>query len=98
MSYSFHPAARQELYDTQDYYSEKNYSVGKAFTDEIAWAIEQIILAPSRWRVHGSGTRRFLLSRFPYSIIYRIVGDDVQIIAIAHHRRKPGYWNPRVIS
>ena len=76
MSYSFHPAARQELYDSQDYYREKSEAVALAFSNEIVWAIEQIILAPSRWKEHDKGTRLFLLSRFPYSIIYRSVGDD----------------------
>ena len=98
MSYTFHPAASQELYDTQDYYKEKSDAVALAFSDEIVWAIEQIILAPGRWKQLDMGTRRFLLSRFPYSIIYRTIGNDVQIIAIAHHRRKPGYWNPRIVG
>lgn len=98
MNYSFHPAARGELYDAQDYYGETSDAVALAFTDEIVWAIEQIILAPSRWKQYDKGTRRFLLSRFPYSIIYRTIDDGIQIIAIAHHRRKPGYWSPRVVG
>lgn len=98
MSYSFHPAARQELYNTQDYYEEKSDAVALAFSDEIVWAIEQTIMAPGRWKQLDKETRRFLLSRFPYRVIYRTVGDDIKIIAIAHHRRKPGYWNPRVVG
>jgi hypothetical protein len=42
------------------------------------------------------GARRYILHRFPYGIIYRLLGDDVlEILAIAHHKRRPGYWGRR---
>jgi len=37
-------------------------------------------------------SRRILLSRFPFSIIYRVTGHIVEIVAVMHHRRDPGYW------
>jgi plasmid stabilization system protein ParE len=98
LNYSFHPSARQELHEAQDRYKEKSNAVALAFTDEIAWAIEQIVLSPGRWRKYDQHTRRFLLSRFPYSIIYREVDDAVQVVAVAHHRRKPSYWAPRLVE
>jgi len=42
-----------------------------------------------------AGARRALLNDFPYSVIYRIKGDVVEIVAIMHQRRKPGYWADR---
>ncbi len=39
--------------------------------------------------------RRFLLRRFPYVIIYEIVSDEIHILAVAHTKRRPGYWKNR---
>jgi hypothetical protein len=40
--------------------------------------------------------RRFLLHRFPYLLIYREREDGViQILAVAHTSRRPGYWKER---
>lgn len=36
--------------------------------------------------------RRVLVRRFPFNVIYRLRGDELQIVAFAHTRRKPGYW------
>jgi len=58
-------------------------------------AIERIADAPSRWPAFRHGTRRFLLRRFPFSVVYREAGETVQVIAVAHGRRKPGYWKGR---
>jgi hypothetical protein len=37
-------------------------------------------------------TRMLTLYDFPYSLIYRIQGDEIRVIAVAHHSRRPGYW------
>jgi toxin ParE1/3/4 len=44
---------------------------------------------------HHHGTHRFLLQRFPYEIVYKIYPDVVLIIAVAHNKRRPGYWRHR---
>ena len=51
---------------------------------------------PDTWPIYLHGTWRYLLDRFPYSVIYREKSGVIQIIAMAHHRRKPGYWSKRV--
>jgi hypothetical protein len=40
-------------------------------------------------------TRRFLFRRFPFSLIYFIQETSILVVAVAHGRRKPGYWNNR---
>ncbi|MEO8436328.1 MAG: type II toxin-antitoxin system RelE/ParE family toxin [Pyrinomonadaceae bacterium] len=54
----------------------------------------------SPWR--GRGRRRYLMKRFPYSLIYlsysliyMVSGDEIRILAVAHHNRRPGYWRGR---
>lgn len=39
--------------------------------------------------------RRMPLRRFPYSIVYLLLPEEIRVIAIAHQRRKPGYWRGR---
>ena len=42
-----------------------------------------------------SGTRRILLDRFPFTIDYRVTSNTLNIVAVAHQKRRPGYWSWR---
>ncbi|GAB1724050.1 MAG: hypothetical protein GDA65_05140 [Nitrospira sp. CR1.1] len=57
--------------------------------------IEAVSLAPERWTLFVHGTRRYLFRRFPFQLVYRVVKDSVQVVAIAHGRRRPRYWKLR---
>ena len=63
---------------------------------EISEALEAICDAPLRWPKYVHGTHRFLLRRFPFPIIYLDDPDFVNIVAVAHFKRRPGYWRQRV--
>jgi hypothetical protein len=67
----------------------------KAFLAEVDQGISQIEEGPERWPKYVRGTRRYFLHRFPYSIVYRIKNTNVQVITVAHGRRRPGYWKTR---
>ena len=53
-------------------------------------------VAPHRWPSYFHGTHRVRLTRFPYLVVYR---DDetrtLVVVAVAHEKRKPGYWRKR---
>lgn len=66
-----------------------------ALMAEIDVAIEHIAESPDLAPPYSAGTRRCLLQRFPYAIIYREVGHTVQVIAFAHGRRRPRYRKGR---
>jgi len=59
-------------------------------------AIESICDAPHRWPKYLHGTRRFVLGRFPFYIVYLDTAELVNIVAVAHSRRRPGYWRQRL--
>jgi len=40
--------------------------------------------------------RRRAVTRFPYHVVYLEAGTDIRILAVAHDRRKPGYWEGRL--
>jgi plasmid stabilization system protein ParE len=62
-------------------------------------AYDRILLrigeAPDGSAPHLDGTRRLGMMRFPYSIVYRVKTDVVEVVAVAHQRRRPGYWRER---
>ena len=90
-----HPEARAEALEAEAWYSERDPSVAAAFTAALEDAIDAIANSPLTWPSHGEGTRRRLVKRFPYAVVYRILADHVQVIAVAHQRRRPGYWRDR---
>jgi len=91
----FHPAALLEAEAARHWYNERNPAAARGFLSELAHAVAQVSEAPDQWPRFSAGTRRYVFPRFPFSLIYRIRGTALDVIAIAHHRRKPGYWQSR---
>jgi len=96
MTPSVGPDAERELTDGAVYYAReaKSADLGLAFIAEFERALELLCAYP-RLGVSWRSRRRFPLRRFPYSIIYYVTGEELRVIALAHHRRKPGYWTGR---
>jgi plasmid stabilization system protein ParE len=78
------------------WYAERSTTAAAAFADEIDTAIAEITRLPLAWPAHDHNTRRFLLRRFPYSVVYRASEGTILIVAVAHGRRRPGYWIERL--
>jgi plasmid stabilization system protein ParE len=91
----FHPAALEEAEAARDWYAERSLVASKAFISELIHAVEQLAEAPDRWPQYEAGTRRYVFPRFPFSLIYRILDRKIQIVAVAHVKRKPEYWKDR---
>ena len=75
--FGFHPAAEAELEEAAEWYEERNAGLGGDFIAAVRSRIEMILEAPGRWPMRN-GTRRVLLGRFPYAIVYREVDDEVR--------------------
>lgn len=78
------------------WYRSRSPSAGAKFMHELDRGIEAIADAPERWPAHAHGTRRYLMRRFPYSMVYTAHGEKVVVVAVAHTSRSPGYWRQRV--
>ena len=91
----FDPAAADEAAAAENWYREQSESAAAAFIAELDRAIARIGDAPERWSEHAHGTRRFVMRRFPFSVIYRVGHSTVTVFAVAHARRLPGYWEGR---
>ncbi len=91
----FHPEAIDETREGRSWYRGRNLKAERAFLTELRQAILQIRESPSTWPRFEPGARRFVLKGFPYSVVYRIQGETVQILALAHGKRRPAYWAKR---
>ena len=69
--------------------------MAEGFLAEYDRALQQVGDAPERWAPYLEGTRRLGLHRFPYSIVYRLKTDLVEVVAVAHQHRRPDYWRKR---
>jgi plasmid stabilization system protein ParE len=96
MNYAFHPLAKAELAEAADYYEECRPGLGDEFLKEIYSAIQRIILFPNAWSGLSENTRRCLVNRFPYGVIYRIVEDEILIVAVTQLNRKPRDFRTRL--
>jgi len=93
----FHQQASNEYDAAFDWYLERSPDAALRFDAEVDRALAQIIAAPKRWATSPHSTRRFLLRQFPFTLIYRErASGDIQIVAVAHTSRKPGYWKQRL--
>ncbi len=94
--YRSDPQAWQEIEAADDWYRQRSVDVSIEFILAVSDALESVSTAPRRWPPYLFGTRRFVLHRFPFSIIYLDDQDALSIVAVAHNKRKPGYWKSRV--
>jgi len=90
-----HPQADQELSEVALYYEGQAAGLGGDFLAEFDRTLRFLLQFPVAGRTLPHGSRRLSFRRFPYHVIYRIEPDRVFILAIAHHRRRPGYWRAR---
>ena len=91
-----HPRAIAEARAAADRYATvAGEATAFRFEAELERAIGLIADAPQRWPEYRRGTRRYLFRRFPFSVIYRVGSESIQVIAVAHARRRPDYWRRR---
>jgi plasmid stabilization system protein ParE len=92
----FHPAARDELLAAVDYYEAALPGLGRRFRDAVEHATAVVLAHVEAGVRRGPpDVRRLVVVGFPYDVVYRRRGDVIQVLALAHHRRRPGYWRQR---
>ena len=96
MRYEFHPEAEQEFIEAAAYYERNVTGLGERFGNEVRYAIERLLEYPDLGSPIDADLRRPLLTRFPYFLIYSFTTDLLRVVAVAHARRRPGYWRSRV--
>jgi len=95
MSFSFHPEAKTEFYESIDHYEGCEHGLGYDFSVEVYSAIQSILDYPKAWPVLEGDVRRRLINRFPYGILYSIEPNGIFILAVMNLHRDPDYWKHR---
>ncbi|QQO52764.1 MAG: type II toxin-antitoxin system RelE/ParE family toxin [Thiohalocapsa sp. PB-PSB1] len=97
MSYFFHPAAEAEYLESIAYYESKRPGLGATYLGEFERVMDAICEAPHRNPVERRpDVRRMRMKRFPFTVLYRENANTVQVLAVAHNRRRPQYWLGRL--
>lgn len=97
MSYVLHPAAEAEHLESIAFYESKRPGLGVTYIAEFERVMEIICLAPQRNPVEiGTDVRRVRMKKFPFTVLYRENEGSVQVLAVAHHRRRPQHWLGRL--
>ena len=91
-----HPEALAELKSAIGWYMKRSQPAAVRFSGAVDNALQLIREAPQQWPAGDYATRRFVLQRFPFAIIYREKSGIIQILAVAHGRRRPAYWRGRL--
>jgi hypothetical protein len=95
VNWYFHQAAREEFFEAIGWYEGRKPGLGDEFLHEVNQSIQRIRAKPESFRRLSAETRVCRTARFPYLIIYRIRAE-IEIVAVMHARRKPGYWKERL--
>ena len=86
--------ASEEIDDAIIWYYRRSVSAAENFTSELERALDAVAESPETWPVclEDPEARRYVLRRFPFSLIYFLLEEDVVVVALAHHKRDLGYW------
>ncbi len=96
IGYRFLLPAEEEMTEASVFYEAATSGLGAGFLDEVGRVINILRVHPDLGQPVGQGFRRVLLHRFPFSLVYSVEVDAILIVAVAHQRRRPGYWKDRI--
>ena|SRR4030066_1956572 len=96
MHVEFIEPASIELDDAIEYYNLQSTGLGQKFLDEVLETIELISHFPQLWSQNTENTRKAVLRKYPFNLIYSLFEDKIYIIAVAHQNREPEYWIDRI--
>ncbi|GMR23977.1 MAG: hypothetical protein BMS9Abin37_2460 [Acidobacteriota bacterium] len=93
--------ARDELNEAASWYEARSEGLGSELLDEVEEVLQRIGALPDSFPrlldvPDDLEIRRALLPRFPYALVFVSTAVDIQVIAVAHTKRRPGYWLDRI--
>ena len=91
----FHPEAEAEFQAAFAWYRARSPQAADRFEAEAERVMESVAANPGRFPVYDDDHRFATLGRFPYTLVYQVVPDGIHVVAVAHSRRNPGYWQGR---
>jgi hypothetical protein len=97
MKYRFHRVATSEHYENVNFYEDRLPGLGADYLKEFESVMAHICTAPNFYPTIGApDIHKAGLKRFPFHVVYRIVQNQIIVLAVAHQRRQPAYWSKRL--
>ena len=97
-SVNFHREADAEVAEAAQYYETKSAGLGFSFLMELERCLDQLVANPKVYQLVSEEVRRKPFRRFPYSLLYVVAPDRIQVVAVAHQKRRPNYWRSRLLD
>jgi hypothetical protein len=91
----FHPEAEAEMIDAAAWYQAQKGDLGRRLLAAVADAIQRIELNPELFPIVDGDVRRCLTRTFPFGVLFRDKPEVLEVIAVMHLHREPGYWAKR---
>ena len=90
-------AAREELAAAVRWFEEQRPGLGAELYDEVVATTARLQAFPESGAPISRDqlTRRLIVSRFPYQVVYRLAPSEIVVLAVAHLKRRPNYWKDR---
>mgnify|MGYP000022017525 CR=1 FL=1 len=97
MKIRFLDEAVEELRAAALWYESKQPGLGILLVQRVDEAVARAVAMPLSfpWWTPNREYRRALTHQFPHSVVFRLRDDELQVIAVAHTKRRPGYWRAR---
>lgn len=97
MEITYHPEAFREGVEAAEWYEAQSEGLHLRFLEHWKEAEQRMAASPGRNRIFHDGMRRCRFEVFPHSLVYRIrPGEFIEVIAVMHPSRRPGYWTDRI--
>jgi plasmid stabilization system protein ParE len=91
----YHPEASRDLEEMVDFYQERRMGLGARFFEGVTSTLEHLSAFPEMGRLDLAGYRVFRVSGFPINLLYKAFPSHLFVVAVAHQRRKQGFWLDR---
>lgn len=96
MRVAWHPQALAEADAAAAFYRERQSALALRFLSSLDETLARITLNPRIYREVEPGVRKCRMKTFPFAIVYRC-NKTIEILAVMHLRRQPGYWRDRLV-
>ena len=89
------PEAFSEFSEAFRWYQARSQMAANGFRQEVLETIDALADRAAMWPRNEDGISFAVVGRFPYTVFYSLEGDEAVVLAVAHQRRRPGYWRDR---
>ena len=90
-----HQEAEEEILEALEWYAERSLLAARAFVQEVSSMVVLADRSPETWPKSFGNTRHIVFPHYPFDLVFRMKGETLEIVAVAHQRRRPFYWRTR---